>query len=390
MNLEMDIKPEELFLIKLCRIVISDKLKNDLWKLSVEICDWDRFASLANDHGVAALAYNNLEVTGLKNIVPQKVISFLRNAYFMSLARNTGNLQMMREVLDILNREDIKTVLLKGTALELMVYGNKGLRQMNDVDVLTTRDDSLKAYRILKKSGYIQLPEKSVFHKMITGYYGKHLPSLVKNNFSLELHHELFNPGNHFLTEILLNTSEEADLGEHKVWLPKPQILFLYLIKHLHSHELKNDSQLRLYTDLVVMIDQYGSDIIDSNLIELAKKSGMDEIIAGKLWCLRNFWGVEYPEWLIEYAEKLKKPDDYERFIFFLKSPEDNPLPNRSGSYRSVYKDIPGFHRKALYLLGDLFPSISFMKKRYACSSALKALLYYPHRWGKVLWMLGR
>jgi hypothetical protein len=43
-----------------------------------------------------------------------------------------------------------------------------------------------------------------------------------------------------------------------------------------------------------------------------------------------------------------------------------------------------------LYVLGDLFPSISFMKNRYKCKSTWRVLFYYPHRVGKILWLFRR
>ena len=337
---------------------------------------------------MAALIYNNLEEAGLINLVPPEIASFLRNASFMSLAQNAGNLAMMGEALDILSEENVKVVLLKGIALELMVFGNRGLRQMSDVDVLLDRNVILKAFRKLEKAGYNPIPVKSVFHRMIMVHYGKHLPSLIKNGFSLELHHELFSQENHHLTEILYNTSLEIEISGRKAWLPEPRILFLYLVWHLNRHEENNDSQIRLYTDLVVMIDRYGDQIINEGLTELADKSGMNSMLATRLWCLHEFWEAEFPVWMIEYIEKWRDAGFVERFIFFLKSPKNNPAPDRSGSYNEIYKAIPGFHRKALYLLGDLFPSVSFMKERYKCNSMLKAILHYPHRWGKVWWLV--
>jgi hypothetical protein len=45
---------------------------------------------------------------------------------------------------------------------------------------------------------------------------------------------------------------------------------------------------------------------------------------------------------------------------------------------------------RTLEPLGDLFPSVSFMKNRYKCKNTWKVLLYYPHRIGKVLWLFRR
>ncbi|HEX2970328.1 MAG TPA: nucleotidyltransferase family protein [Bacteroidales bacterium] len=390
MKQHTDINSEECLLLTLCCLDLNDDRISDIVNLLTIVSDWKYFTKLCNDHGVAALAFNNLEKAGLLGKFPVEAEAFLRNAFYMSMSRNARNMRMMQECLDILNCEGIKTVFLKGMALEHIVYGNCGLRQMSDADVLVDHSVILEAYNRLIRKGFTPLPVKSVFHRPIIAYYGKHLPSLIKDGFSIELHHELFSRENHYLTEILLSTAREVNISGRKAWLPEPQILFLYLVWHLHKHEVSNDSQLRLYTDLVVMIGKYGNEIVNNRLVELAGKSGMNEILATKLWCLREYWETEMPGWLMEYTEKWRDTTFSEKFIFFLGSPKENPVTAGSGSYREKFAEIQGFHRKVLYLLGDLFPTLSFMKKRYKCDSALKAILYYPHRWGKLAWLLGR
>ena len=172
----------------------------------------------------------------------------------LSLSRNAFNTEAMGEVLRLLNGENIKTVLLKGLALELSVYGNSGLRQMTDVDILISREQCMKARNILMSNGYVSLPVKSVFHKLIIADTGKHLPSLIKNGTSVEIHHELFGGRKNVLTRMLYENSYEIEIKGEKAYIPQPQIFFLYLVRHLYLHEMNNESQLRLYTDLVVLI----------------------------------------------------------------------------------------------------------------------------------------
>jgi hypothetical protein len=42
-----------------------------------------------------------------------------------------------------------------------------------------------------------------------------------------------------------------------------PEFRLFSLVKHLWFHEINNESQLRLYTDLVVLIEKYGEKIIN-------------------------------------------------------------------------------------------------------------------------------
>lgn len=385
---ELKIWNEEVLLIGLCRLEFGTELKVKLMSLAESQPDWNYFTILANSHGVAALVFNNLEKLKLIHLVPQEQQNFLKNALMMSLSRNTFNTQSMSEVLRLLNSENIKTVLLKGMALENTLYGNEGLRQMSDVDILIDRKECIRARNILMNSGYVSLPVKSLFHKLILTSTGKHLPSLIKNGTSVEIHHELFGSRQNNLTEKLYDTSCEIELSGEKAYVPGPQIFFLYLVKHLYLHEINNESQLRLYTDLVVLLEKYHDKIINHDLIAYASQAGMEEILAGRLTTLRDYWGISFPAWLNGYIDKLNNPGMINKFIFFLKSPKDNPPVSQANNYRNVVGEIPGLHRKLLFVTGDIFPSFSFMKKRYGCTSNWKALMYYPHRVGKLWWLV--
>jgi len=390
MNSTIKIKDEESLLLSLCRLEFTDEQINKVKALTPDIADWDYFSSLANAHGVAALVYHNLEKLNLLSGIPEVVVTYLHGTLLRSLSRNAFNTEAVGKALRVLNEEGIKIVLLKGLALENSVYGNAGLRQMSDVDILISRDQCIKARDILISNGYESLPVKSLIHEYIIVDIGKHLPSLIKNGTSIEIHHGLFGGRNNVLTKMLYDTSIEIIIKEERAFLPAPQIFFLYLIKHLHLHEMNNESQLRLYTDLFVLLTKYRDEIINYDLLTFASQAGMAEILAMYLELLRNFWGMTFTDWIDEYIDGRNSPDTINKFIFFLKSPKDNPPFDKPAFYRQIVSDIPGVHRKLLFLLGDIFPTVRFMKKRYKCTSTLKVLFYYPHRIGKILWLLRR
>lgn len=387
MNINTDISNEESLLIGLCRLEFSSEQAGKLRTLASGIKKWKYLADLANAHGVAALVYHNLEKLGIIQYVSQDVEDFLRNALMMSMSRNAYHLNEMNEVLKILNNAGIKTILLKGLALEITVYGNTGLRQMTDVDILIRREDCLKARDLLIAKGFSSLPVKSPLHKIILTHTGKHLPSLIKNGFSVEIHHELFGSGKSSLTNMLYDKSVEYQINSERAFIPGAQIFFLYLVRHLFLHEKNNESQLRLYTDLVVLIEKFGDSIINTDLLLLAEMGGMSNTLFCKLGSLRNMWGMSFPGWLNELIDREHDQVNRDKFIFFLRSPKNNPVIDKAWLYRYNIREIPGIHRKLIYILGDLFPSISFMKKRYKCRNGWKALFYYPHRLGK-LWYL--
>jgi hypothetical protein len=386
----LNIRDEEILVLGLCRLQFSEEHLKKIRILISGITDWDYFSNLTNVHGVSALVGHNLERNKLLKGIPGEVTAFLKNALMISMSHNAYNTEVIGEVLVLLNKENIKTVLLKGLALENSVYGNSGLRQMNDVDILVDRNECIKARDILIGNGFVSMPVKSVFHKLIIAEIGKHLPTLKKKGTSVDIHHELFGGGKNVLTRMLFDSSYEIVINGEKTYIPPPQIFFLYLIKHLYLHEMNNESQLRLYTDLVVLLEKYYDEIINYDLITHATEAGMFEILARRLEPLRDLWGISFPGWLNDFIDKWYNPESINKFVFFLKSPKDNPLNEKSRFYSSTVNEIPGIHRKLLFLLGDLFPSIGFMKKRYNCSTGWKAMFYYPHRLGKLLWLFER
>lgn len=379
---------EELLLCGLCRLSFDTEKRVALKSLAEKIFDWNYFSDLAGKHGIAALVFNNLTALGLLQFVPDNIKETLRNSLLKNIARNTAFTGKISDILDLLNKENIKVVLLKGLALELSDYGNSGLRQMTDADILVSGDNALKARKILIESGFISNPVKSVLYKPIILDTGKHLPTLNRDGFAVEIHHELFSLKNTFLTKMLYDGSKEIEIKGHRAYIPSPGMFFLYLIKHLWLHEMNNESQLRLYADLAVLLEKHSDSIIEPGILDLASKADMNGILASHLRPLRDFWDITFPGWMNDFIDKWSGDSSTDRFIIFLKSPKDNPPPDRGTIYRYNLGEIRGFHRKLLFVAGDLFPTMEFMKRRYGCNSRFKAVLYYPLRWGKLWYLL--
>ncbi len=116
----------------------------------------------------------------------------LDNGRMKSMIRNTWLAERWRKVNKILTAAGIKHVLLKGMALENTVYGAKGLRQMTDCDILVKKADALKAWLLLQENGFIPDIIKSPLHRKIIADIGKHLPTLRKDDYAVEIHHRLF------------------------------------------------------------------------------------------------------------------------------------------------------------------------------------------------------
>jgi hypothetical protein len=294
--------------------------------------------NLINAHGIIALAAYNIREARIEKKIPEDVMTTLDNGRLKSMIRNTWLTERWKEVNTVLTNAGIKYVLLKGMALEHTLYGAKGLRQMNDNDILVKREDALKAWYLLQNEGFTHGLIKSSLHKRILCDIGKHLPSLYKDGYAIEIHHRLYDrkvsDGKNFYDPI--DDTEEILIGDTKAWVLTKKTQLVYLINHFEKHALGGDQQLRLYADIMLLNKGSAINIPDLHIL----------------------------------------------------NPSQNDKPKYiKTAYKAGVTSIPVKFRWR-FIIGDIFPTLKWMKNRYKCS-AFKAMLHYLPRVGKILWLIG-
>ena len=327
---------EEKLLLSLCRLEFSDEQKSEIRNRMKEVKDWDHFVKMVNNHGIIAITAFNIREAGLTELVPEKAMKLLENGRHQSMIRNTWLVLRWKEVNKILSEEGIKHILLKGMALEHTIYGSRGLRQMTDNDILVKEEDALKTWMLLQEHEFQSEMIKSPLHRKIIAGIGKHLPTLVKDGYAVEIHNRLFREAekNGKLNNAIDNANE-IDIEGTKAFILEDEVHLDFLKEHLQYHLVSGDAQLRLYLDM-----------------ELFKPGSAPAI-----------------------------PDG-----FLTKTDQSFSLEQRKKAYRANFFSIPNKIRFR-YLVGDIFPSLNWMKKRHGCR-AFKALFLYPERLGKVFWLL--
>ena len=377
----LHLAPEERLLLSLCWLEFTEKQKNEISELMNEVKDWDRFVRLSNEHGIIALCWYNIVETGNGTHIPADHLAIMHSAYFKSLCRNAFLYQHLTEVASIAKAENIKVVLLKGMVLEKVVYKNMGLRQMSDIDILVRKDQAALLRRVLLKNGYTTAPLVSVFHEKIMPVYGKHLPEMYRNGVAVEIHFNLFDQNGGILSEEFLNKATRIPDTESNLYYPEYQLFFLYLVKHLEKHERSGFSQLRLYTDLAVLLLLYADQIINEKLFEYAVQANLEKILAEKLAILQLYWNISITRQSKSVVEGLKTPETDVKFLNFLRHPGADEHDEKPESLGGLMKKVPGLTNKLLLVVGHVFPSLEYIKYRYKIKTTLGAALYYPVRW---------
>ena len=322
-------------LLLLARYPYDSSSRDTLTRLLSEVNDWEVFVKLVNDHGIIALAAYNIKEVRLESLVPAKAMTMLENGLMQSMVRNAWLAERWKEVNEILNNAGIKHILLKGMALEHTIYGARGLRQMTDNDLLIRSEEAMDAWQLLQKSGFELMPPKSSLHLKILTRYGQHLPALFKDGYAVEIHTKLFDNTDDKLYDRIFSDSVEIIIANEKAHILPADIHLKYLIRHHTRHELAGECQMRTYND-IKMLDP------DNTLV--------------------------FPDEFVSEPSKSHKQQ------------------YRRTHYRATVHSVPLKHR-LMFIAGDVFPSVRWMRRRYGCGT-FGALLRYPKRMGKLVWLV--
>jgi hypothetical protein len=157
--------PEVDLVLKCARTEIDSETSDDIYTLLQKDLDWSKVTQLALRNGVAPLLYKSL-ISTLPKTVPQDVLVQLKEHYLFNLQ---SNLYLTNELVGILKNfadNEIQIIPYKGPVLTRSIYGNLGLRQISDLDIIVHKHDVKKAKQALLSLGYkltwpeIQLSEK--------------------------------------------------------------------------------------------------------------------------------------------------------------------------------------------------------------------------------------
>ena len=120
-------------------------------------------------------------------IVPDIILSFLREHYQASLLRNMILLKELKCVSTELKNQDIRAVVLKGGYLAENVYDNIACRPMGDLDLFVINENREKSYNIMIDMGYVYSPDSESNETLHYSFTKKVLGHFVK----IEIHHRL-------------------------------------------------------------------------------------------------------------------------------------------------------------------------------------------------------
>ncbi len=221
--------PEEKFIISACSLSLSDDKVDLLRALANDIKDWDTVNLMAQNHRVASFLYYSLKKADLLNTIPTEIAKKWHAVYLSNYLQNESAFSEIRQLAQTVKGE--KVVLLKGAALNLMLYPDLGIRPMSDIDVLVEKNRRYEIYKILGEQGWNvgNTTEKSEIHSKISDVEHKHLPKTnrTENGKYVELHWKFFAGTND--DEISAEAVKTSVKWEENVYLMSNEMMFAHL-----------------------------------------------------------------------------------------------------------------------------------------------------------------
>ena len=317
--------------------------------------NFEKLITLASGHLMLPALFFNINKKNVSYLFPEDFIEYIKEIYSINKARNTVLLKEAKELSELLYKNNIKHIFLKGTALLLSnVFEDIGERMVGDIDFIIQHKDEENVKKVLYNNNYSSL---------FWIFKPTHLTRIVPENktIAIEPHLEFLEPKHRcfFNSKELLNDFKEEI---KMIKTPRKPFLFDHCIYAIHLRDKgffnSNYSHRSIY-------DIYKLDCKKSLTIKNIKK---DIFIKHFFLTIAEFKIFDMPissSFLSSYSDKLFKFLVIQLFKFF-------PI------YRKIIEKN--------FILIQLFFN-SELKKRVLTKIWIhyhhKTLLKYTYRWLK-------
>lgn len=331
-------RPEIDFLLKVSRISIRHPEVDYCRQLLAEHAqsfDWGYFLDQACRHKVIQMAGRNIAEYRLHRgldgrlLIPSRWIYL--DAYTGNRVRNEVQYEEFARVLRALNSGQVRYAIRKGPVLAERLYGDIGLRRMQDLDILVDRSDLGEVAAILQSCGYTQgrlnvegtsvVPFKSstrAFWKMFVNNdlpFIKISPHPEVEIYSIDLCLNIFmdrSPASVSTAALLSDRAGVAICGVDSYML-SPVDNFIDLCAHLYKEATASfyiqagaDLQLSKFLDIALSCQEIHAKNMWPRLIETAEKYQATDIVYYAL----HHTSLAYPDVMPEVDLDALRPSD--------------------------------------------------------------------------------
>ncbi|MEA3446165.1 MAG: nucleotidyltransferase family protein [Bacteroidota bacterium] len=270
------------------------------------------------------LLYHNLH----KLNIDDKLMFRLKGIYRQSWSKNHILFFKTGEVLKLLNKAGVRTLVMKGIALTVLIYKNYSIRPMADMDILVPHTETTKTIDLLKKHGWIPQKEEYLEHNL---KYGRSLTFIDAEKTELDLHwHPIFESHDTITDADFWDKANQFEVaGVPTLAFCDTDSLFHTIV---HGLRYNPEPPIRWVADSMALLNKNDNGIDWDRLVDHCKKFRVSLQMLDAFSYLIKYFDAQIPEKAIirlkalksSFFDKLvyrhaKKYGDIEPFTFFEK-----------------------------------------------------------------------
>lgn len=345
-----------------------------------QVRDWDYLVSTISERGIAPLLFKKLPLLGNQELVPADVKTKLQQMYYRTMSRSMVLYEHFRKITTALADHHIPVVALKGIYLSEWMYGDIGLRQFSDIDILVKREDGEKCLTVLAGLGYSpeSIEPESDFDKKLDFV---HYTPMVLNGVAVEVHVKLHQSIEKYNLSVnsLWNNAIPATINGNNIYALHINDLIAHICIHMDRHFHLGHVQFTCFNDLTNLIDQLPATFDWLAFAETCRAYGCENLVFGYIVLVYKYMHAGVPDRIIqEYGHLLTKNDE----ILFCKYLSGyvgftSGMPKHFGNL--YYLD--SFRDKMRYIIEIMFPTKAFMMAKFRIKHPALLPLYYPYRY---------
>ena len=249
------LRPEAELLLWSARISPEEERVAAIRALVAGGIDWDALLRLAMHNRIPTLLYQHLAAARVDG-VPPEIMERLGGFFHQVTVRNMYLARELVALVDLFRTKGIEALPYKGPILAQSLYGNLGLRQFWDLDIVVHKEDVLRVKDLLVERGY--KPERELSRAEETAL----LESDCEYNFDsddgrvhLEIHWRILPQPfvSRFDTRFVWDRAVTVDLVNTKTLTLPPEELFLILC--MHGGDKHQWARLKWICDIARFID---------------------------------------------------------------------------------------------------------------------------------------
>jgi hypothetical protein len=252
-------------------------------KRVLEICnqhkiDWAAAYELAELHGVAPLVYANLRQCPVQDLgVPPDIMERFKQCLMRNMLLKEKQAQNLNRALSFFAGRSIDVMLVKGGALDLLVYDRLHSTTLKDLDIVMRirREDT----------------SEEEYHEFRHFFYERGI------EYDYFAHHDITMNGVLAIDfQRVWRDANRIRLGEHEVWVMSPEDMLLAACVNSCR---KRFFRLKALCDTAEIINKYRN-LKWSELIEKARTYHCQNIVYTALLTTRMTLGCELPDHVLD------------------------------------------------------------------------------------------